>query len=259
MAEDGGGGGGFTGLFKEHPWAMMGAVIAVALIAYLSSRGGGSGSSTTVLAQPAADPNASNNAAAITEAGIAAGAANVSTAANLIGSEASTAANLRGSLAQSEVSRQVGLAQIDASLAAEENQAEAQIQIASSNNATELAAAQATAAATSAANQAASSAPTSTPVINGTGSVPTAIQLFGSGLQSQGPSRTGANPVPPPVSGQTVIQKLFGGTGQTTPVTLGSIWNGLVNSFKAADSTPVGQVWNKVVGAEVKASTGGVA
>lgn len=174
-------GGGFGGLFKEHPVVMAVSVVAVALIAYLSSRKSGGGSGTAVIANPAVDPNAGTNAAAITQANIAAGAANVNTAANLIGAESTNAANLRGALAGAEVGRQVGLSQIEASLLASENADAAQVTIAQGANAAQLEAARITAAAQTAANQATNGAVNNTPVVNnggGTG-VPTAIQWFG--------------------------------------------------------------------------------
>src|SRR5262252_1672599 len=111
---------------------MGAAVIGVALVAWLSSRSSGS-SSSAVVPQPAADPNAGNNAAAIEEANIAAGAANASTFGALLGEQGQTAAALRSNLAGSEVSRQLGLAEIEAELQATESNNAANVSIAGIN------------------------------------------------------------------------------------------------------------------------------
>lgn len=197
MADEGGGGGGFTGLFREHPLIMAISVVVIALIAYMASKSGGSGSGTTVIAQPAADPNASNNAAAITEANIAAGSANVGTAASLIGEESTNAAGLRSNLAQIEGSRQVGLAQIEADLAASEAQTAAAVTISGQQTSAQLEAARITAQSQAAANAGTNSAQGSTTAAPNPSNLPPS--LAGGGIAAVGnfnAANPGANPNP---------------------------------------------------------------
>jgi hypothetical protein len=184
-------GGGFTGLFKEHPVIMVVSVVAVALIAWLASRSNSSGAGSAVIVQPANDPNASTNAAAIAQANIAAGAANISTGASLIGAESTNAAALRSSLATSEAARQVGLSQIEASLLASEHSDNAQVAISNAQTAAALEAQRITAAAMTAANVGTNTAVNNTPVMQAGGFT---LQGSGSNLGAPGSSIDPSNP-----------------------------------------------------------------
>lgn len=120
MAE---GGGGIMELIKEHPGAVMFAVIAVVLLAYFSR------STTTqqVMLQPATDPNAGAYARDISLAQIQAQTTNVSTLASLFGLEDTNKSAVTTSLAQTQAGRDVQLAAIEAAQEVQDQQTQAGI------------------------------------------------------------------------------------------------------------------------------------
>lgn len=100
-----------AGEVKKNPAWLFAAVAVVALLAYLSSRNSVPQQATFAGGGAAApvDPQA----AAIEEAAIGAGQANVNTLASLIGQENSNQSALAGSLAQTSAARDTSLAQTE--------------------------------------------------------------------------------------------------------------------------------------------------
>lgn len=104
-----------TTVLKEHPVAAGGVLLGVALLAYFQSKSSSNGArseSYQYRGEVAAgiDPNA----AAIEQAAISAGTANLGTIASLVGLQDTNRTALAGSLAQTGAARDVQLAQTDA-------------------------------------------------------------------------------------------------------------------------------------------------
>jgi hypothetical protein len=114
-----------TSLLKDHPLAVGGAVVAVAIIAYLQSRNNGSASTSSQgesfafsgesVAAPL-DPGV----VAIEQSAIAAGTSNFGTVAQLVGLQDSNRTALTSSLATTEAQRTVALAGNQAAMFATE-------------------------------------------------------------------------------------------------------------------------------------------
>lgn len=107
-----------TTFLKERPVIAGGIVLAVALLAYLASRKNGSGDDTAYAFRGDAAAAIDPNAAAISQAAISAGTANIQTIAGLAGLQDTNANALNAQLAQTSAARDVSLSGISANLRA---------------------------------------------------------------------------------------------------------------------------------------------
>jgi hypothetical protein len=107
-----------TTVIKEHPLAAGGILLGVALLAYFQSKSSGGGGSQSESYQYRGEIAAGidPNAAAIEQAAIQAGTANLGTIASLTSSLAQTGAARDVQLSQTEANKILGLSGIDASL-----------------------------------------------------------------------------------------------------------------------------------------------
>lgn len=116
--------------FKEHPALIIGAVVIVAILAFMS-RGGSSSGPVAFSGEQA--PGVDPNAAAIEEAAIQAGQSGVSAIAGLLAQENTNASELTASLAQTQAGIDINASNNATSLAASKINADALTSIAETN------------------------------------------------------------------------------------------------------------------------------
>lgn len=143
--------GNVSELFQKHPWAIFAAIFVVALLAYLSSRNSTSGvSDTTFTGGGVIAPPMDPNEAAIEQARISAGQANIGTLAALVLGSEQTNAELTASVTGTNASQEVADRQTNASQEVTDAQTAAGVTVAGINANSQITAARITANAQSA-------------------------------------------------------------------------------------------------------------